>query len=220
MKAVARVLRAAALLALLGMLLTALAAPVDPPTDLASLVAGRLADSGVAHDVTAVLLNFRGYDTLLELAVLLIAVVGVRGLGGLPTPPRSGRPGPVLRELALALLPLLMLVAVYLLWIGAYAPGGAFQAAAVLAAAGVLALLAGASDWAEGLRRRAPLLLTGGLLVFIAVALAGLVTGGQLLALPQAHAGALILLVESAATVSIAATLLLLFMGASEEEGP
>jgi multisubunit Na+/H+ antiporter MnhB subunit len=32
-------------------------------------------ESGVDHPVTAVLLNFRSYDTLLEIAVLLLAVV-------------------------------------------------------------------------------------------------------------------------------------------------
>ncbi|HBH35695.1 MAG TPA: hypothetical protein DDW45_04780, partial [Gammaproteobacteria bacterium] len=33
--------------------------------------------SGVQNPVTAVLLNFRGYDTLLEMAVLLAALLGV-----------------------------------------------------------------------------------------------------------------------------------------------
>jgi len=36
----------------------------------------RLPLSGVSHPVTAVLLNFRGYDTLLEMAVLLLVLVG------------------------------------------------------------------------------------------------------------------------------------------------
>ncbi len=34
-----------------------------------------MAASGVEHPVTAVLLNFRGYDTLLEIAVLLLALL-------------------------------------------------------------------------------------------------------------------------------------------------
>ena len=40
----------------------------------AQAVAANLATSGVSNPVTAVLLNFRAYDTLLELAVLLTAV--------------------------------------------------------------------------------------------------------------------------------------------------
>ena len=42
-------------------------------------------DSGVSHPVTAVLLNFRAYDTLLELAVVLSAVLGICCPG--PCPP-------------------------------------------------------------------------------------------------------------------------------------
>ena len=38
-------------------------------------VAAHLAESGVTHPVTAVLLNYRGYDTLLEIAVLLLALL-------------------------------------------------------------------------------------------------------------------------------------------------
>jgi hypothetical protein len=60
--------------------------------------------------------------------------------------------------------------------------------------------------------------LTAGLAVFLTVGLGTLVSTGELLALPPRHAGSLILLIELFATVSIAATLLLLFMGASEED--
>ena len=43
-----------------------------PRTDgVAPLVERRLDESGVSNPVTAVLLNFRGYDTLLEITVLL-----------------------------------------------------------------------------------------------------------------------------------------------------
>ena len=45
--------------------------------DLPEAVAAHMAESGVEHPVTAVLLNFRGYDTLLEVAVLLLALLGV-----------------------------------------------------------------------------------------------------------------------------------------------
>ncbi|HSM22152.1 MAG TPA: hydrogen gas-evolving membrane-bound hydrogenase subunit E, partial [Rubrivivax sp.] len=66
-----------------------LALPV-PRTRLAASVDAQLAASGVAHPVTAVLLNFRAYDTLLESIVLLVALVGVWSLaedrhwGGVP----------------------------------------------------------------------------------------------------------------------------------------
>src|SRR5690554_4191920 len=44
---------------------------------LTSTVMERIGESGVDHPPTAVLLNFRAYDTWLEVAVLLLAVWGV-----------------------------------------------------------------------------------------------------------------------------------------------
>jgi len=86
--------------------------------------------SGVENPVTAVLLNFRAYDTLLELGVLLLALLAVWSLGTLPKF-RETAPGAILETLSAVLIPLLILVAGYLLWVGASAPGGAFQAGAV-----------------------------------------------------------------------------------------
>jgi multisubunit Na+/H+ antiporter MnhB subunit len=171
---------------------------------LPAQVAANLDVSGVAHPVTAVLLNFRGYDTLLEVAVLLLALLGV-----FARPHHADvhmhRPlpaHPVLQILARLLAPLMLLVAGYLLWIGAHAPGGAFQAGAVLAAAGVLLHLAGLLPaWAApGRLLRGGLAL--GLLVFLAVAAAGLLQG-SLLQYPIGMAGTLILAIEAGLTLSI-----------------
>ena len=48
---------------------------------LADDVHANLEISGVSNPVTAVLLNFRAYDTLLELTVLLAAMLGILALG-------------------------------------------------------------------------------------------------------------------------------------------
>ena len=98
--------------------------------------------SGVSNPVTAVLLNYRAYDTFLELGVLLLALLGVWSLGCAGCQHQSS-PGPVLDSLSRLLVPILIMVSGYLLWAGAHAPGGAFQAGSVLGAAGVLLLLAG-----------------------------------------------------------------------------
>jgi multisubunit Na+/H+ antiporter MnhB subunit len=179
-------------------------------------VAANLDQSGVAHPVTAVLLNFRGYDTLLEVAVLLLALLGVLALsrqagGRAPVPAH-----PVLQTLARLLAPLMLLVAGYLLWVGAHAPGGAFQAGAVLAAAGVLLRLAGLLPaWAQPNRLlRAGLAL--GLAVFVAVAAAALLEG-SLLQYPPALAGALILLIEAGLTLSIGLVLASLYLASAKE---
>lgn len=174
-------------------------------------VRAALAVSGVAHEVTAVLMNFRAYDTLLEIAVLWLALLGTRTLA---TPGGSTLdPGPVLRALAMLLIPFLILFAGYLLWAGAYGPGGAFQAGTLLAAAGVLSALAG-YPWVVTLpdaRLRGLVLL--GPVVFVITAAAPMLGGARFLELAPASAHTLILVVESAATISIGMILLAAFHG-------
>lgn len=205
-----------ALAALLGAALAA--AMLDLPQHAVRLpddVAANLTASGVAHPITAVLLNFRGYDTLLEVAVLLLALFGVLALAK-PHAAGAAHPAhPLLQTLARLLAPLMALVAAYLLWVGAIAPGGAFQAGAVLAAAGVLLRLAGLLPaWAApGLLLRAGLAL--GLLVFVAVA-AAVLGHATLLTYPPALAGALILTIEAALTLSIGLTLAALYLASTE----
>jgi len=180
---------------------------------LSDAVAAHLDTSGVSNPVTAVLLNFRGYDTLLEMMVLLLALLGVWSLGDTAVH-RESAPDPVLDTLSRTLTPLLILVAAYLLWAGAHAPGGAFQAGAVLAAAGVLLLLTGwrlpAALAAQPLR----LVLVAGPAIFLALAVVTLLMEGRLLQFPPAWAGRLILVIETAATISIGVTLVALFRGA------
>lgn len=178
---------------------------------LADLAMINLEHSGVSNPVTAVLLNYRAYDTLLELGVVLAAVLGVLALG--PARRRVRPAGPVLRGLIRLLLPLLIITAGYLLWIGATAPGGAFQAGATLAAAAVLLRLGG--DAGAGLPGvfGQRWLLTLGIAAFVLVGLGVSADGGTFLAYPRDWAGALILVIEAAATLSIACALALAYLG-------
>lgn len=194
-----------------------LSLPAQAP-GLSEYVVGNLKISGVSNPVTAVLLNFRGYDTLLEMGVLLLALLGVWSLSRVLQPSEAS-PGPVLDMLTRLLVPLLILVAGYLLWVGANAPGGAFQAGAVLGAAGVLLLLAAWRPGAgfSGLPLRITLVM--GLGMFVAVGMVLLVLGRRLLEYPPPFAGALILLIEAAATLSIGITLAALFLGGRPETG-
>ena len=174
--------------------------------------------SGVSNPVTAVLLNFRAYDTLLEMAVLLLAVLGIWSLAVMPKS-RDSAPGAVLEMLSRLLVPLLVLVSGYLLWVGGHAAGGAFQAGSVLAAAGVLLLLTG---WCPSVKfagwpLRFSLVL--GLAMFVLVAVLMLLLGESFLELPLAYAGALILLIEAAAALSIGITLAVLFLGSRPQPG-
>lgn len=204
-------------LLLAGLAVALLSLPDEAP-GLSAQVAEHLSESGVSNPVTAVLLNFRAYDTLLEKGVLLLAIVAVWSLSTAPKEPKSP-PGKVLEALVRLLLPMMILVASYLLWVGAHAPGGAFQAGAVLAAAMVLAVLSGKSlkaSW-QGWPLRAALTL--GLATFIAVGLAVMLAGYRFLEYPLALAGNLILLIEVAATLSIGVTLGALFLGGRPGRG-
>lgn len=179
--------------------------------DLRGPVTANLAYSGVSHPVTAVLLNYRGYDTLLEIAVLLLALLAILAVAGRveAAPPQPAHP--VLQALARLAAPLAIVVAVYLLWAGAFRPGGAFQAGAVLAAGAVLMHLAGLlRGWGfPGLRLR--LGLAAGFAVFLGVA-ASLAVRDTLLAYPPAAAGELILLIEAGLTFSLGLILAGLFL--------
>ncbi len=185
-------------------------------TGLSEHVAARLDESGARNPVTAVLLNFRGYDTLLEIGVLLLAALAVRSFVAERSQTDSSLfqpPGPVLMGLLRLVAPLAVLVAGYLLWVGGHAPGGAFQAGAVLAAMVVLMLLCDPKllpqvpDWFERL------LLSLGSFVFISVGLAAMFADHALLQYPTGQAKWLILLIEAACAVSIAAILASLFAG-------
>lgn len=167
--------------------------------------------SGVANRVTAVLMNFRGYDTLLELMVLLLAAIGVWSLRTV-APATAGAESPVPDTLVRFLAPLMVLIAGYLVWQGASTAGGAFQGGAVLAGAAILLLLA-----ASGRPGRLPEVGLRGVLVFgpvvFLLAAAAALPDGGLLCYPRVGAGAWILLIETAAALSIGAILATLYAG-------
>jgi multisubunit Na+/H+ antiporter MnhB subunit len=212
---------------LLGILLALLAAlllwalhatlALEPGPRLAELASARLEETGVSNPVTAVLLNYRAYDTLLELAVLLAALLGIWSLG--PAPAGYQRSGPALAALVDWIVPLAILAGGYLLWVGGHAPGGAFQAGALLGAAGVILRLSGepsaglpgepAQRWLVVLGAGVFALVGGGLLA----------SGFGFLTYPPGQAKWLILLIESAATVAIGVTLTAAYVGGRPGSG-
>jgi multisubunit Na+/H+ antiporter MnhB subunit len=173
---------------------------------LADLVSGRLEESGTKHPVTAVLLNFRGYDTWVELGILLLALLGVlciRKCSDLRSIAPPAASSIILENLVLGMMPLLLLVAGYLLWRGGFAPGGAFQAGVVLGAAVILLWMAGYRSLTllpVGIWR---VLITIGFLAFLLLGTFSLLHTGIFLAYDRQYAGLQIFLLESAAALSI-----------------
>lgn len=204
----------AVLLALLGVALTLIflsALDAGAAPRLADLAYERLSGTGVQNPVTAVLLNYRAYDTLMELAVLLAALLGIWSLG--PAAPGFQRSGAVLAGMVSWVVPLLIVTGGYMLWVGGYAPGGAFQAGALLGASGVIVRLAG--DPRAGLPAEAAQrwLLVLGVLVFVLVGLGLMLFGEGFLTYPPKLAKWLILLIEAAATVAIGVALAAAYVG-------
>ena len=213
-----RLAAVAVLLPLLLMVLPQLAPLAELQPSVPTQIDAALVQSGVEHPVTAVLLNFRAWDTLLELAVLLLALLGARQLGA--PQPQLSEPWPLLRAWGRTLAPLLVLAGGYVLWRGAASPGGAFQAGALLASGIVLLRLAGALPalrWGFWPLR---LLVLVGLLLFVAVAAACAWFGDGWLQYPTGWAKPLIVVIEAAATLSIAASLSLLVIGDDPEPQP
>ena len=184
----------------------------EPHGATAQLVRSALPNSGVQNPVTAVLLNFRGYDTLLEVAVLLLGSFSTYAINGRcegrpPIPPADE---PFLPAFFRLMAPVAVVVAGYILWVGKHAPGGAFQAGSILAAVGILAVLTTGFGAGPGARRQDYALVLG-LFTFCTVGLCSMGGARSFIQYPGPWAGELILLIESAAALSIAAALVTLF---------
>jgi multisubunit Na+/H+ antiporter MnhB subunit len=199
-----------ALLALLGWAVLALPAT---PRGLAAPALAELPNSGVSNPVTAALLNYRAYDTLLEVGVLLLALVGVWSLREDRIARVDLRERPLVLSLLRVVLPVLVVTGGYLLWIGSFAPGGAFQGGALLGGAFVLLLIAGLGGHAVKQERWLRFGLVLGLGVFMSVGVGVMLLTGALLEYPRASAGSWILAVEAAALISIGLTFGGLFLG-------
>ncbi|MBT8348521.1 MAG: sodium:proton antiporter [Sulfurovum sp.] len=185
----------------------------ESATKLQGLVDNNIAISGVSNPVTAVLLNFRVYDTFLEMVVLLVALLGVWSIKEVPIASITDVKNPVLNTLVDLLVPFSLLVSFYLLWVGAHAPGGAFQAGSVFGAGLVLLMLSGRQPFLNFKGLPLHFALTISVTLFISISIYSIFSTGQLLKYPLSQASSIIFLLEGMATVSIGLTLTLMFYG-------
>ncbi len=177
-------------------------------------VLNNLSSTGLENPITAVLLSFRGIDTLLEITVLLAALLSAQAVTRPDALEKSivtqNPDTPLIGGLLAIIIPLTVLVSIHLLKAGSESSGGAFQAGALLAAGGVILALTGRLSPSQQPSLRLNLGLLLGLLTFIVMGLLPLLNGQPLLALPEPWA---IYLLESTMMISIALILLLLFTG-------
>ena len=192
---------------LLGVILTASALNLPEHTSgLSGWVNGEMPQSGVNNPVTAVILNFRAYDTLLEVGVLILALLASASLIRFAL--IKTKPVPASEKLldtfVFAAIPFMVLIAGYLLWAGSDKPGGAFQAGAIFSGAGVLALLAGRRVNFDIGKVWFRVLLTVGFFTFLIAGIVVMGNGAKFLEYPPESAKFLILFIEAMAAVSIA----------------
>jgi len=204
-----------------GLAIAVLSPPEVIPT-LAPMVMENLAQSGLGNPVAGVLFVYRALDTLLEKVVLILALLGVWSLapdsvwGGIPGLRVYAQPSSTLTFLAQLLPPVGIVVAIYMCWVGAKEPGGAFQGGTVLAAMWLLVMIAGLKNVPSISRPWLRLLLVVGPAIFLAIGLAGMVLANAFLDYPSGYAKALIVAIEFSLTLSIGVALGLLAAGPPE----
>ena len=203
-------------------LMIAILFPPETILTLAPTVMENLAQTGLGNPVAGVLFVFRALDTLLEKVVLLLALLGVWSLapdsvwGGIPGLRIYARPNSTLTFLAQLLPPVGVMVAIYMCWVGAKEPGGAFQGGTILAAMWLLVIIANLKSAPSIDQSWLRLLLVFGPAIFLVIGIAGIVMANAFLAYPSGYAKPLIVVIEFALTVSIAIALAMLAAGPPE----
>ncbi|GGY36146.1 monovalent cation/H+ antiporter subunit A [Bacterioplanes sanyensis] len=123
-------------------------------------IANSKTGGGGTNVVNVILVDFRGYDTLGEIAVLGIAALGIfKLLAGMrlfvPASDYRGRPWSedkhpiMLKKVSQALLPLALLISAYIFLRGHNLPGGGFIAGLVTAIALIQQYIAHGVDWVK-----------------------------------------------------------------------
>jgi len=175
----AAVIGAAASLALLVLLSFHSVPPEEQPH--ATFLERPVEETGATNRVASVYLNYRLYDSILEILVFFVAVLGVRYyLGGrertsLPSLAESE----VVGTSAALLLPLALLLGVYLAALGHLSPGGGFGAGVIMASGLLLTSIAVGIEAIERRFRRTVLerIERAVLLVLLAMMLLPLLVG-------------------------------------------
>lgn len=136
-------------------------------------------ETAVPNMVTAVLADYRGYDTLFEAVVIFtagIAVIGVlRRYGSRDSFPAGGearltpkQPDLIVESTVRLLIPIIQIFALYVIAHGHHSPGGGFQGGVIFGASFILLALAcdlkAAQNWVA--EKRILILACSGILIY------------------------------------------------------
>ena len=154
-------------------------------------------EAGSENIVTAILLNYRGYDTLGEVTVIFAALAAVFGVMLLKGRPARAAPlqravpvSPVVLFVIRALAPFIALFSIFVILHGHTGPGGGFQGGTILGALIIASSLVLGRDLAKGALPAGtrPWLQATAVLGFVLVGSAGLAFTGIFLFFPRAGA--------------------------------
>ena len=185
---------------------------------------------GVPNIVTAVLGSYRAFDTLGEVAVIFTAGIGVLSLLSLPrrrkkissdeaTEEQMHERHMVVRIVSKALIPFILLFALYVQFHGDFGPGGGFQAGVIFAAGIILYTMLFGLDTAQKVFNPSiiQLLAAVGLLLYASVGVVSMINGANFLdynvladdPIDGQHIG--ILIIELGVGITVASVMLSIF---------
>ncbi|MBN7771067.1 monovalent cation/H+ antiporter subunit A [Marinobacter daepoensis] len=144
-----------------GMTLVTLAMLTQPFTSISDFfLENSKPGGGGTNVVNVILVDFRGFDTLGEIAVLAIAALGIYAMlknTALTPPPGDGQGHPwtrdahplMLKQIARPMLPLALMISAYIFLRGHNLPGGGFIAGLITSVALVLQYIASGMVWTQ-----------------------------------------------------------------------
>ncbi|MFZ5690981.1 MAG: hydrogen gas-evolving membrane-bound hydrogenase subunit E [Pseudomonadota bacterium] len=177
-------------IALVGLIFASIAIGYSEQTSLRALAESyvRLVpqELGAPNVITGILLTFRAFDTLGEVAVLFMVAAGVglvlsgkTAADATRTQEAKTPASEIVRTATQVLMPLIAIFAAYIIMNGHISAGGGFQGGAVIASAVLLLLLANPSQDLHAAFLSITESLAG--VLFVLVGIAGLVAAGGFL---------------------------------------
>lgn len=162
-------------------------------------IEGAQEEAGAENVVTAVVLNYRGYDTLGEVTVIFTAMAGVLAVLGKERKERihaytdysKVRSSTIVRTFLYFLVPFIVLFSVYVILHGLITPGGGFQGGTIIGASMIIfTAIFGLWDASKRISQRIRVPLeTGAVLIFYIIGWVGIIGGGTFLTylMPRLH---------------------------------
>ena len=192
---------------------------------------------GIPNVVTSVLASYRGYDTLGEVVVIFTAGISVFILLANDHQDKRERPASkgyrelvensIFKVILIRIIPLVLLFALYVQFHGDYGPGGGFQAGVIFGAGLItFGLLTNSEKMQRVISEKSVLRgMATGVLIYGLTGVAALFAGGEFLnysvlaASPTAGQHIGILLIELGVGLTVACTMIALFISFSRSRG-